>query len=242
MSTPVEPCMLLALFVLLATGSSHSAQSANVGSDVASCDQERLTLCKACGTPDLLDKCCLDDTTYLICLKEVSKADAPYWEGELQDDDFEEDEKRAKYFLGKRAKYFLGKRPRNNFLGKRDSSLDFEDQYEGYDKRSPSPFLGKRGRSPFLGKRAKYFLGKRENEYDSAPMSDNYFEEGDKRAKYFLGKRAKYFLGKRASWEELLKRAKYFLGKRSEDKRQKYFLGKRSVDAVQQQEQQENSQ
>ena len=239
MSTLVEPSLLFALCLLLTAGSSLSAQS-DASSDLATCDPERQTLCKACGTPDLLDKCCLDDTTYLICLKEVSKPEAPYWDSELQDDDMDE-EKRAKYFLGKRAKYFLGKRPRNNFLGKRDGSMDFDDEYEGYDKRR-SPFLGKRARSPFLGKRAKYFLGKRDDEFD-LPMSDDYFEEGDKRAKYFLGKRAKYFLGKRASWEELLKRAKYFLGKRSEDKRQKYFLGKRSVDAVQQQQQhEENSQ
>lgn len=249
MTSSGEPCILLALFLLLATGSSECAEGSDVISDGTSCDQERLELCKACGTPDLLDKCCLDDTTYLMCLREVGKqsGEPPYWdEAGLSDDDFEEDEKRAKYFLGKRAKYFLGKRLRNNFLGKRDATLDLdEDRYEGLeDKRARSPFLGKRARSPFLGKRAKYFLGKRSDDLENTPYGEGaYLDEADKRAKYFLGKRAKYFLGKRASWEDLLKRAKYFLGKRSEDKRQKYFLGKRSVDVVQQQQQHlENSQ
>lgn len=249
MSAPGEPCVLFAVFLLLAS-SSNSAQSADVHTEVATCDQERLTLCKACGTPDLLDRCCLDETTYLMCLKEVSsqqnQGEPPYWDtSDLSDEDFQEDEKRAKYFLGKRAKYFLGKRLRNNFLGKRGSSFEANNEDFGYDndKRGRTHFLGKRVPSPFLGKRAKYFLGKREDDYNDLPMSVNSYEEAaDKRAKYFLGKRAKYFLGKRASWEDLLKRAKYFLGKRSDDKRQKYFLGKRSVDAVQQQQHQENSQ
>nr|QUP52021.1 FLamide [Urechis unicinctus] len=135
-----------------------------------------------------------------------------------------DDEKRAKYFLGKRSnRYFLGKRLRNNFLGKR-----FDSDYEsanGGDKRAKY-FLGKRDDDSAMDewqKRAKYFLGKRsEGDLQDEGLND---EENQP----LLGKRARYFLGKRESlladedYSSLLKRAKYFLGKRA-----KYFLGKRS--------------
>lgn len=125
----------------------------------------------------------------------------------------DEEEKRAKYFLGKRAKYFLGKRDGDKrmkyFLGKRSDEDD--DQLDELIKRAKY-FLGKRAGQP---KRAKYFLGKRESEEED--------EEDRKRAKYFLGKRTA---------EDGDKRAKYFLGKRTvadDEKRAKYFLGKRSL-------------
>ena len=143
---------------------------------------------------------------------------AKYFLGKRSDDSLDdvyadEEEKRAKYFLGKRAKYFLGKRDGDKrmkyFLGKR--SGDKDDQLDELIKRAKY-FLGKRAGQP---KRAKYFLGKRESEE----------EEEDR-------KRAKYFLGKRTVEDDEEKRAKYFLGKRTvedEEKRAKYFLGKRSL-------------
>jgi len=136
---------------------------------------------------------------------------------------YDDEEKRAKYFLGKRGgnnKYFLGKR--------------------GWGFRTSSEM--DRSNEPSLRRRAKYFLGKRSED----GLNDMYADEEEKRAKYFLGKRAKYFLGKRDGdkrmkyflgkrsdedddqLDELIKRAKYFLGKRAgQPKRAKYFLGKR---------------
>jgi len=142
---------------------------------------------------------------------------AKYFLGKRSDEGLEdpyanEEEKRAKYFLGKRAKYFLGKRDGDKrmkyFLGKRAD--DSDDEFDELIKRAKY-FLGKRDGQP---KRAKYFLGRKR---------DSEEEEDRKRAKYFLGKRT-------ADDEE--KRAKYFLGKRTvedEEKRAKYFLGKRSL-------------
>jgi len=186
----------------------------------------------------------LDSTLSSVAKRSVGPYDSLLDQDLIENDD----EKRAKYFLGKRGsgnnKYFLGKRgwgfPDSSepsmgrrakyFLGKRsDDNVDeLLDLYDDEEKRAKY-FLGKRAKY-FLGKRdddkrMKYFLGKRSA--DSGELN-----ELIKRAKYFLGKRegqpkrAKYFLGKRADSEED-KRAKYFLGKRTaeEDKRAKYFLG-----------------
>jgi len=139
---------------------------------------------------------------------------------------YDDEEKRAKYFLGKRGgnnKYFLGKR---GWGFRTSSEMDRSDE-------------------PSLRRRAKYFLGKR-SEDGLEDLQSALEEEKEKRAKYFLGKRAKYFLGKRegdkrmkyflgkradeseGEFDELIKRAKYFLGKRAgQPKRAKYFLGKR---------------
>ncbi len=199
-------------------------------------------ICSSCNIDSA--GCFQENPAYLNCLNDRRKRESGFWkrdagfwkrdaydEGEELDDDTD-----------KRARYFLGKRPSKFFLGKRDwdqyDSLVDEDLKRG---RIRQPFLGKRGyRQPFLGKRARYFLGKREDDFEPEIDDDDLLDQYmDKRARYFLGKRAKYFLGKRESssnLDDLLKRAKYFLGKRSveedkvDEKRQKYFLGKRSAE------------
>merc|ERR1712227_938959 len=175
MTSLVSSCWLLALLT-------YCLSSSCTTSDSAPCLQE--------------DVACLDK------IRERRESESS-WSPDEDGAEIDED-KRAKYFLGKR--YFWNsdddgssssyepqlRRRAKYFLGKRGGNEDLVDE------------LRKRAKY-FLGKRAKYFLGKRE-------------EEDEKRA-------AKYFLGKRDEDEE--KRAKYFLGKRDEDKRAKYFLGKR---------------
>jgi len=220
MTSSVSSCWLLALLT-------YSLSSSCTTSDSAPCLQE--------------DVACLDK------VRERRESESS-WSPDEDGAEIDED-KRAKYFLGKRGrsnKYFLGKR---YFWNSDDdgSSSSYEPQlrrrakyflgkrsYDDLTNDYATDELDKRAQKYFLGKRAKYFLGKRDGNEDLV-------DELRKRAKYFLGKRAKYFLGKREEEDEKRaakyflgkrdedeeKRAKYFLGKRDEDKRAKYFLGKR---------------
>lgn len=161
----------------------------------------------------------------------------------------DDEDKRARPFLGKKARPFLGKRSQQY-----DDLEDLIDQYtdgQAEEDKRARPFLGKRARRPFLGKRARRpFLGKRDYEGEGDRLEGLALGDSDeKRARPFLGKRGRRpFLGKRQDEDDflddddLMKRAaRYMLGKRQDggdseaagedaEKRRRYMLGKRSAE------------
>ena len=180
----------------------------------------------------------------------VGKRAPPSFIGKRQDGD--EDEKRARFFVGrrshpddsadddvddlegdlvKRARFFVGKKDAEDdkrarmFVGKRARMFVGKREHDEdmEDEKRARMFVGKRPRM-FVGKRAHMFVGKRA--YDE--------DWDDKRARMFVGKRAHMFVGKRDGLEDLddeEKRARMFIGKRADDseeeKRNRMFVGKR---------------
>lgn len=169
----------------------------------------------------------------------------------------EENEKRARMFVGKRARMFVGKRPRM-FVGKRD------DEESELDEKRNRMFVGKRPYMDdedqkrarmFVGKRARMFVGKRSDDDDAEDEKRAHMFVGkrshedayEKRARMFVGKRPRMFVGKKsdefddeeAREEEkrnrmfVGKRARMFVGRRSDfddEKRARMFVGKRADD------------
>ena len=155
------PHIVLTCFAL-AVLSAVSVDSEPTHDDIPSADSEcspSLAHCEVCFTDPGNNACCLQPTFYETCRRQLEDLDI-------------EDDKRAKFFLG------------------RSLEPSSEDEYEGLaEEKRRSPFLGKRGRSPFLGKRRSPFLGKRRSPFLGKRADDDaaVFEE-KRKSMPFLGK------------------------------------------------------